>query len=67
MNTTSDESSGNEYDKNLGIALQHQQMTSRTVNAANIFAIYYCGMFVNKAERREPEVTGYEWVTTTIN
>jgi hypothetical protein len=29
MNTTSDESSGDEYDKNLGIALQHQQMTRR--------------------------------------
>jgi hypothetical protein len=67
MNTTSDESSGDEYDKNLGIALQHQQMTRQTVNAVNMFAIYYCDTFVNKDERREPEVTGYECVTTTMN
>jgi hypothetical protein len=67
MNTTSDESSGDEYDKNLGIALQHQQMTRQMVNAANIFATYYRDTFVKKAERREPEVTGYEWVTTTMN
>jgi hypothetical protein len=67
MNTTSDESSGDEYDKNLGIALQHQQMTCQTINVANMFATYYCDTFVNKAERREPEVTGYEWVTTTMN
>jgi hypothetical protein len=67
MNTTSDESSGDEYDKNLGIALQHQQMTRRTVNAANMFATYYCDTFVNKAERRESEVTGYEWVSRTMN
>jgi hypothetical protein len=67
MNTTSDEFSDNEYDNNLGIALQHQQMTRRTVNIANMFATYYCDTFVNKAERREPEVAGYEWVTTTIN
>jgi hypothetical protein len=67
MNTTSDESSGDEDDKNLGIALQHQQMTCRTVNAANMFAMYYCDTFVNKAKRREPEVAGYEWVTTTMN
>jgi hypothetical protein len=67
MNTTSDESSGDEYDKNLGIALQHQQMTCQMVNAANMFAIYYCDTFVSKAERREHEVTGYEWVTTTMS
>jgi hypothetical protein len=67
MNTTSDESSGDEYDKNLKIALQHQQITRRTVNAANMFATYYCDTFLNKAERREPEVSGYEWVTTTMN
>jgi hypothetical protein len=67
MNTTSDESSDNEYDNNLGIALQHQQMTRQTVNIANMFATYCCDTFVNKAERREPEVTGYEWVITTIN
>jgi hypothetical protein len=67
MNTTSDESSDNEYDNNLGIALQHQQMTRRAVNIANMFATYYYDTFVNKTERREPEVTGYEWVTTTIN
>jgi hypothetical protein len=67
MNTTSDESSGDEYDKNLGIALQHQQMICQTINVANMFATYYCDTFANKAERREPEVTGYEWVTTTMN
>jgi hypothetical protein len=50
MNTTGDDSSGDEYDKNLRIALQHQQMTRQTVNAANMFAIYYCDTFVNKAE-----------------
>jgi hypothetical protein len=50
MNTTSDDSSGDEYDKNLRIALQRQQMTRQTVNAANMFAIYYCDTFVNKAE-----------------
>jgi hypothetical protein len=60
MNTTSDESSGDEYDKNLGIALQHQQMTCRTVNVANMFAIYYYDTFVNKTERREPKMTDYE-------
>jgi hypothetical protein len=67
MNTISDESSSDEYDNNLKIALQHQQMTRQTANAANMFAIYYCDTFVNKAERREPEVTGYEWATTTMN
>jgi hypothetical protein len=67
MNTTSDESSGDEYDKNLEIALQQQQMTRRTVNAANMFGTYYCDTFLNKLERREPEVSGYEWVTTTMN
>jgi hypothetical protein len=67
MNTTSDESSGDEYDKNLRIVLQHQQMTRQTVNAANMFAIYYCDTFVNKVGRREHEVIGYEWVTTTMN
>jgi hypothetical protein len=40
MNTTSDESNGDEYDKNLEIALQQQQMTRQTVNAANMFATY---------------------------
>jgi hypothetical protein len=58
MNTTSDESSGDEYDKNLEIVLQQQQMTRQIVNAANIFATYYCDTFLNKAERREPEVSG---------
>jgi hypothetical protein len=48
MNTTSDESSGDEYDKNLEINLQHQQMACRTVNAANMFATYYCDTFLNK-------------------
>jgi hypothetical protein len=67
MNTTSDESSGDEYDKNLEIALQQQQMTRWTINAANIFATYYCDTFLNKAESREPEVSGYEWVITTMN
>jgi hypothetical protein len=67
MNTTSDESSGDEYDKNLEIALQQQQMTRRTINVANIFATYYCDTFLNKAESREPEVSGYEWVITTMN
>jgi hypothetical protein len=67
MNTTSDESSGDEYDNNLEIALQQQQMTRWTINAANIFATYYCDTFLNKAESREPEVSGYEWVITTMN
>jgi hypothetical protein len=67
MNTTSDESSGDEYEKNLEIALQQQQMTRQTVNATNMFATYYCDTFLNKAERREPEVGGYEWVTITMN
>jgi hypothetical protein len=67
MNTTSDESSGGEYDKNLEIALQQQQMTRRTINAANMFATYYCDTFLNKAKSREPEVSGYEWVITTMN
>jgi hypothetical protein len=67
MNTTSDEPSGDEYDNNLGMALQHQQIARQTVNAANMFATYYCDTFINKAERREPEVTHYEWVTITIN
>jgi hypothetical protein len=58
MNTTSDESSGDEYDKNLEIVLQQQQMTRQIVNAANIFATYYCDTFLNKAERRESEVSG---------
>jgi hypothetical protein len=66
MNTTSDDSSGDEYDKNLEIVLQHQQMTRRTINIANMFATYYCDTFVNKAEKREPKVSGYEWVTTTM-
>jgi hypothetical protein len=60
MNTTSADSSGDEYNKNLKIALQHQQMTRQIVNIANMFAIYYCDTFVNKVERRELEVSGYE-------
>jgi hypothetical protein len=62
MNTT-----GDEYDKNLEIALQHQQMTRRTVNTVNMFATYYCDTFLNKTKMREPKVSGYEWVTTTMN
>jgi hypothetical protein len=42
-------------------------MTRQTVNVVNMFAIYYCDTFVNTTERSEPEVTSYEWVTTTIN
>jgi hypothetical protein len=41
-------------------------MTRQTVNVVNMFAIYYCDTFVNTTERSEPEVTSYEWVTTTI-
>jgi hypothetical protein len=67
MNITSDKSSNDEYDKNLAIILQQQQMTHQTVNAANMFATYYCETFLNKAERRELEVSGYEWVTRTMN
>jgi transcriptional antiterminator Rof (Rho-off) len=67
MNTTSDESNCDEYDKNLEIALQQQQMTRQTVNAANMFATYYCDTFLNKAKRKEPEVSGYEWVIRTRN
>jgi hypothetical protein len=37
------------------------------VNVANMFATYYCGTFLNKAERREHEVSGYEWVIRTMN
>jgi hypothetical protein len=37
MNITSDESRGDEYDKNLEITLQQQQMTRRTVNVVNMF------------------------------
>jgi hypothetical protein len=60
MNTTSDESSGDEYNKVLEIALQQQKMMHRTVNAANMFATYYCDTFLNKDERRESKVTSYE-------
>jgi hypothetical protein len=67
MNVSSDESSGDEYNKNLEIALQQQQMTRWAVNAANMFAIYYYDTFLNKAERREHEVTSYKWVTRTMN
>jgi hypothetical protein len=67
MNTTSDESSGDEYNKVLEIALQQQKMMRRTVNAANMFATYYCDTFLNKDERRESKVTSYEWVIITMN
>ncbi|CAL4916464.1 unnamed protein product [Urochloa decumbens] len=39
MSSASDESSGDEYDKLLEIALQQQQMMTRVVNAANMFDI----------------------------
>jgi hypothetical protein len=42
-------------------------MTRRTVNVANMFATYYYDTFANKAEKREPKFTSYEWVTTTMN
>jgi hypothetical protein len=42
-------------------------MTRRMINVANMFATYYCDTFLNKAERREPEVSDYEWVSTTMN
>jgi hypothetical protein len=67
MNTTSDESSGDEYDKVLEIALQQQQMMCQMVNVTNMFCTYYCDTFLNKVERREPEVSGYEWVIRTMN
>jgi hypothetical protein len=67
MNVSSDKCSGDEYDKNLEIALQQQQMACRTVTVANMFATYYCDTFLNKAERRELEVIAYECVTRTMN
>jgi hypothetical protein len=42
-------------------------MTHQAVNVVNMFATYYYDAFLNKAKRREPEVSGYEWITITMN
>ncbi|CAN6273478.1 unnamed protein product [Urochloa humidicola] len=67
MSSASDGSSGDEYAKLLEIAVQQQKKMARVVNAATMFGMYYGETYLTKSARRQPDVTGYQWVITTLN
>ncbi|XP_062188875.1 protein ALP1-like [Phragmites australis] len=59
-----DSSSDDDYAKKLDIALKRRKLV---LDAANVFAMYYGQTFLKKAARRQPDVTGYDWVIKTLN
>jgi hypothetical protein len=52
--STSDGSSSDEYEKNLDIVVQCQQMMGRVAHATNMFGMYYSDTYMNKSSKREP-------------
>jgi hypothetical protein len=69
MNSSDSESSSNddEYGTKLDLVLKHQKMTANVMTATRLFGMYYCNPYLSKSERRQPDVTDYDWVMKCLS
>jgi hypothetical protein len=69
MNSSDGESSSSddEYARNLDLVVKHHRMTANVMAATRVFGTYYCNSYLNKSERRQLDVTSYDWVIKCLN
>src|SRR6266540_685127 len=61
------ESGDDAFAGHLEIAVGAQEKNNNLVHCFKVFGTYHYNKFLNKAPRRQPEISGYDWVISTLN
>jgi hypothetical protein len=66
MSSSSDGNSSDAEDETVQVARNQLDVMQEFVTMASIFGMCYDATFMNKCKRRVPDVSGYDWVLTTL-